>query len=203
MRLGNPLNYTNAAWCCNSAWMIRCRRELNRFHVATRDVAGTQRTVLNEIVRRNRDTEFGREFGFGEIQTPEQFQRRVPITDYEFYAQRIVRIATGEQRNVLTVDPVNLLAPTSGSTGGEKLIPYTRSLREQFQRAIAAWIADLMTHRPAVRAGRAYWSITPAFGSHRESPGGIPIGFDNDTEYLGLVGSFVCTTRNGCSGGVR
>ena len=186
MRFMNPFNHANVAWFFNSAWLLRCRRELNRFHVATTDVAGAQRSVLEEIVRRNRDTEFGREFGFGEIQTPEQFQRRVPVTDYEFYAQRIERIATGEQRNVLTVDPVKLLEPTSGTSGGEKLIPYTRSLRGQFQRAIAAWIADLMTHRPAVRGGRAYWSITPAFGSHRESPGGIPIGFDADTEYLGL-----------------
>src|SRR6185436_1736085 len=89
--------------------------------------------------------------------------------------------------NVLTSDKVELLEPTSGTTRrGSKLIPYTRSLRRQFQRAIAAWIWDLMRYRPAARNGRAYWSISPAFGGRRHTLQGVPIGFDDDTAYLGL-----------------
>ena len=99
------------------------------------------------------------------------------------------RIAAGE-RNVLTADRVLLLEPTSGTTGGEKLIPYTASLRRQFQRGVSAWIADLFYHRPAVRAGRAYWSISPALGPPRRSPGGLPIGFDDDSAYLGRFEQF-------------
>ena len=34
-------------------------------------------------------------------------------------------------------------------------------------------------------AGRAYWSISPAFGPRRRTSGGIPIGFDTDADYLG------------------
>jgi len=49
-------------------------------------------------------------------------------------------------------------------------------LRREFQRAVAAWIADLFWQRPAVRHGRAYWSISPALAPPRRSTGGIPIG---------------------------
>src|SRR6185503_4354596 len=98
----------------------------------------------------------------------------------------IERIGAGE-KEVLTADPVNLLEPTSGSSGAVKLIPYTASLRAQFQRGIDAWIGDLLNAFPAVRHGRAYWSISPAFGIQRKSRGGIPIGFDDDTAYLGRV----------------
>src|SRR5262249_10102374 len=80
-----------------------------------------------------------------------------------------------------------LLERRSGTTGGEKLIPYTDSLRRQFQRGVAAWMADLLWRRPAVRRGRAYWSISPAFGPSRRSAGGIPIGFDDDAAYLGTL----------------
>jgi len=83
-----------------------------------------------------------------------------------------------------------LLEPTSGTTGGEKLIPYTNGLRRQFQRGVAAWIADLFWRRPAIRGGRAYWSISPGFGPPRRSPGGIPIGFDDDAAYLGPLEQF-------------
>src|SRR6266852_4437688 len=81
-------------------------------------------------------------------------------------ARAFAGIAAGEP-NVLTRDPVLLLEPTSGSTGGEKLIPYTASLRREFQRAVAAWIGDLFRQRPAVRRGRAYWSLSPVFGPRR------------------------------------
>ena len=89
----------------------------------------------------------------------------------------ITRVAAGEER-VLTSERVLLLEPTSGTTGGEKLIPYTAGLRRQFQRGVSAWMADLFYHRPQVRSGRAYWSISPALVSQRVSPGGIPIGFE-------------------------
>ena len=77
-----------------------------------------------------------------------------------------------------------MLEPTSGTTSGEKLIPYTDGLRHEFQRAIATWIGDLFLHCPNVRHGRAFWSISPVFATARHSAGGIRIGFDDDTAYL-------------------
>jgi hypothetical protein len=48
-------------------------------------------------------------------------------------------------------------------------------------------MANLLWHRPAVRCGRAYWSISPVFGPPRRSAGGIPIGFEDDAAYLGTL----------------
>ncbi len=110
----------------------------------------------------------------------------MPLSRYEDYADAIERSAAGEA-GVLTRERVTLLEPTSGTTGGEKLIPYTASLRRQFQRAVAASIADVFWQRPAVRRGRAYWSISPALGPARRTAGGIPIGFDADAAYLGRI----------------
>jgi len=174
------------AYWLNTTWKWKCRREAHAFHRATSAVAETQQAVLHAIITANRPSEFGRRYRFGSIATPRQFQERVPLATYDSYQEAIDRIAAGET-NVLTVEPVERLEPTSGTTRGAKLIPYTRSLRRQFQRALAAWIWDLMQHRPAVRRGRAYWSISPAFGTHRRTPAGIPIGFDDDTAYLGRL----------------
>lgn len=177
------------AYWLNTAWMCKCRREAHLFHRATSAVAETQSAVLQTIIAANRHTQFGRRHGFGSIETPSQFQERVPLSTYDSYQQSIDRIAAGEP-NVLTTEKVELLEPTSGTTNGTKLIPYTRSLRRQFQRALAGWIWDLMRHRPAVRHGSAYWSISPALGPQRRTPAGIPIGFDDDTAYLGLIERF-------------
>ena len=170
----------------NTIWMRKCQREESAFTRAMSNVAQTQASVLSEIVGKNAESSYGRRHRFDCIDTPARFQRDVPITQYEDYASYVDRIADGES-GVLTGDPVRMLEPTSGTTSAEKLIPYTDSLKRQFQRGVDVWIADLFRQRPAVRRGRAYWSISPAMNQTRMSAGGLPIGFDDDLEYLGAV----------------
>jgi hypothetical protein len=171
------------AYWLNSAWMWTCRGEARAFHRATHHVAQTQEAILRSLLTANRDTSFGKQHGFASLASPEDYQRRVPLSSYDTYAPFIQEIAAGKN-NVLTSDRVELLEPTSGTTSGEKLVPYTASLRSQFQRAVAAWIADVMGHCPGIRRGRAYWSVSPAVSRPRQTEGGVPIGFDSDAAYL-------------------
>jgi len=124
------------SWWLNTAWMWKCRREAQRLAAATRAVRQTQKTLLQDIIVRNRETWFGRRHGFGQITQPRDFRRQVPLSQYEDYADAVGRIAAGEQQ-VLTREPVELLEPTSGTTRGEKLIPYTGGLRRQFAQDLA------------------------------------------------------------------
>lgn len=172
------------AWWINTLWMNRCMKAANQFARATIDVEGTQRTLLREMLQQNASTAFGKRHAFSSITDVADFQSHVPIVAYEDFAPWVERIAQGEQQ-VLTAERVELLEPTSGSTSAEKLIPYTAGLRKQFQAGIGAWIFDFYSQRPEVRRGKAYWSISPAFGTRRMSSGGVPIGFDNDDAYLG------------------
>ncbi|HEY7310387.1 MAG TPA: GH3 auxin-responsive promoter family protein [Gemmataceae bacterium] len=173
----------------NTAWMLKCGREAWAFRRATRRVADTQTAILRHILHQNRETEFGRAHAFERIHDARSYQQSIPLSRYEDYTGAIERIAAGRQR-VLTAERVRLLEPTSGTTGGEKLIPYTDSLRRQFQRAVAVWMFDLFRNRPAVRRGRAYWSISPALGPPRRTAGGIALGFDDDAAYLGTLERF-------------
>ena len=175
-----------AAWCWNTAWMASGRLENAAFRRDMLQPAKTQQKILLQMLAANRDSDFGRQHNFARIRNSADFQQRVPPSSYDDFRPYIDRIARGET-NVLTTEPVTCLHPTGGSSGGEKLIPYTRSSRRQFQRALQVWIADLFAHCPAVRRGRAYWSLSPALGPMRRSPGGIAIGFENDTEYLGAA----------------
>lgn len=168
----------------NTAWMWKCRRNWRAFQSAARGPQQTQAAVLQRVLAANTDSQWGCQHNFAAIRTPEEFQRRVPVTEYADYETAIERIANGDTR-VLTAEPVLLFEPTSGSAGGRKLIPYTASLRREYQRMIGAWIWNLFHERPQVRRGRAYWSISPALGPRENTAGGIPIGFEDDREYLG------------------
>jgi hypothetical protein len=170
----------------NNLWMASCFREARAFARDSRDVRATQAALLRRLLRRHENTWFGRKHRFASIHNAPDFQNAVPLSDYEDYRDAIARISNGEQ-NLLTADRVHLLEPTSGSTSGEKLIPYTSGLRRSFRRAIRTWIWDLYSQRPAVRHGRSYWSITPLLQLNRRTTAGIPIGFEDDASYLSTL----------------
>lgn len=155
-----------------------------RFLRALREPATTQKEKLFAALKQNSQTAFGRKHHFQTISTDEEFTKQVPLSDYSTLEPWITRIRWGEQ-GVLTTAPVTHLAPTSGSTGARKLIPFTRALQSEFNAAIAPWMFDLCRQNPAILGGRAYWSITPSLGSSEPEPSPIPIGFEDDTAYLG------------------
>lgn len=173
------------ATIANSLWCASNLLPWHQFRTALRDPAGAQRQVLNQIVKRNATTDFGRQHRFGEIDEIAAFQRNVPIRDYEHFLPWIDRIRAGEGR-VLTAEAVTRLATTSGSMSARKLIPYTASLQAQFNRAIGPWMFDLMRQHPRLVAGPAYWSISP-LAKADDQPSKVPIGFEEDSEYLGGI----------------
>lgn len=168
----------------NWSWMLKCAGQRTAFHRAVQRVELEQAEVLRAILTANRNTEFGQTHHFNAIGSPRRFRELVPPSNYDDYRQPIARIAAGHT-GVLTAERVRLFEPTTGSAGPEKLIPYTDGLRRQFQRGLSVWIGDLLKNRPALRGGRAYWSISPMFGPTRRTSGGVKIGFEDDAAYLG------------------
>jgi hypothetical protein len=175
----------NAAWCASSVPSYLA------FRAALANPRRVQLDLLRRYVGRNADTAFGREHGFASIRDLETFRSRVPVRGYDEIAPWIDRITAGEQR-VLTADRVTRLIPSSGSTRAAKLIPYTAELQREFNRAIGPWIVDLYRNTPGLMRGPAYWSISPVSKTEEErhhgtSPSAVPIGFDEDSAYLGGI----------------
>jgi hypothetical protein len=168
----------------NSLWFLTALPESSTFHRALDNVANTQQAYLLHLLHENAGTEFGQYYNFDSIQSVSEYQERIPLSTYDDY-QPAIRQIGDRQHNVLTRDPVELLEPTSGSTAATKYIPYTATLKAEFQRAIAPWIVDLFRHNPRLLWGQAYWSVSPVTQKNRHTPAGIPIGFEEDSEYFG------------------
>ncbi|EDY20948.1 GH3 auxin-responsive promoter [Chthoniobacter flavus Ellin428] len=171
---------TNGLWlgASTGAW-VRYQRALTR-------PESTQRDVLARLIAINADSAYGRAHGFAKVRSYEDFCRRVPIVDYDTLEPWVTRIRDGES-NVLTDEPVARLVPTSGSSGARKLIPFTRGLQRSFNAAIGAWMLDLVRQYPSITWGPAYWSISPAISAGAEESAAVPIGFDDDSAYLGGI----------------
>ncbi len=175
---------TAGAALANVGWLAASLPEWIRFRRAAADVENEQRRILQNYLRGNAATDFGRSHQFSRLASWEAFNEAVPVRTYEDFRPWIERIADGEP-DVLTADLVTLLEPSSGSSGPEKWVPYTKSLQAEYRRAVAAWMAQNFIASPGLLGGRAYWSLTPQPLRRQRRETQVPVGFDDDSAYLG------------------
>ena len=84
-----------------------------------------QQSIFTQLIKDAAKTEFGKEHGFADIKTYEDFVKQVPIRDYEAFKVYIERIKEGKH-NVLWKGQPIYFAKTSGTTSGVKYIPISK-----------------------------------------------------------------------------
>lgn len=85
----------------------------------------TQQSVFKRLISEAKNTAFGKDHGFSEMNTYEDFKARVPIRDYEELKPYVERVVAGEE-DVLWKGKPTYFAKTSGTTSGAKYIPITK-----------------------------------------------------------------------------
>lgn len=84
-----------------------------------------QENILKNLLKTGRNTEFGKESRFQEVNNFEEFKQAVPTRDYEQLKPWIERIKQGKH-NILWRGLPEYFAKTSGTTSGTKYIPITK-----------------------------------------------------------------------------
>ncbi|MGH7774863.1 MAG: GH3 auxin-responsive promoter family protein [Candidatus Binatia bacterium] len=168
----------------NSLWLASGLKAARVFRRALREPRKAQEAILMSLLLRNANSSYGGRYSFHRLRSIRDYQDAVPIVSYDSLEQEIEAIKRGRQ-GILTEEPVLMLEKTAGSTAASKYIPYTASLKREFQAAVAPWMADLYSHRPKMLFGGAYWSVSPLATGREVTEGGLPVGFEDDTEYLG------------------
>ena len=97
-----------------------------------------QEKLLFSLLKIAENTAFGKEHHFSDIKTIEDFQNRVPVSDYEEIKHYIEQIKQGTPDVLWEGQPL-YLAKTSGTTSGSKYIPITKEgMSYQVQSAQSA-----------------------------------------------------------------
>ncbi len=102
------------------------RKSLEHLRAVSRRADEVQAEFLLDRLSENRDTIFGRRYGFADIDTVQKFRDAVPLSGFEDYSADIERIIRGE-KNVLTDRDAVYFCISSGTVGSEKYIPITES----------------------------------------------------------------------------
>ena len=85
----------------------------------------TQEETLLNIMKRNKDCELGKKYGFADIKNLRDFQDKVPLSTFEDYAPLIDSMIDEGKENIITSDKVKRYCSSSGSVGKPKLQPKT------------------------------------------------------------------------------
>ena len=85
----------------------------------------TQRKVFRELIFKARETSFGKDHNFSEINSYGDFVKNVKVKDYEGLSHYFNRLVNGE-KDVLWPGKPLYFAKTSGTISGEKHIPITK-----------------------------------------------------------------------------
>ena len=85
----------------------------------------SQDQTFKKLIRSALQTEFGKKHEFQSIKSYEQYQKKVPVRDYEQLRPYIDKVVQGEE-NILWPGKPLYFAKTSGTTSGAKYIPITK-----------------------------------------------------------------------------
>lgn len=116
-------------------------------------LAAQQRALLNDILRRNAGTEFGREHGFGALKSVEGYRAAVPIRQWVEMIPYVDAILAG-QDGVLTSEPPFFFHRTTGTTGTPKMIPFTRRCLALQEHTLRRWLDRAVLDNPRLLEGR-------------------------------------------------
>ncbi len=84
-----------------------------------------QQQTFHQLIQKAKNTAFGKDHGFANIHTYDDFKKQVPVKDYELLKPYIERVLHGEE-SILWPGKPAYFAKTSGTTSGTKYIPITK-----------------------------------------------------------------------------
>lgn len=150
------------------------KKALQHFLRGTHDPQKHQEETLKNILRAHAFTELGKKLGLPGIDSIEEFQKRVPIMEYEDIRPFVEAGMEGKADAVVKGLP-KFYASTSGSTGKPKYVPISTHTDQVTNQAYSKATAFLI-HRacPEAFAGKILHITSPVVEEF--APIGTPIG---------------------------
>lgn len=134
-----------------------------------------QDSLLQSLLRRGAQSEYGREHGLAEVRTYGEFQKRVQVCDYAAISPYVEKVRAGHVEALLPPDErVLMFALTSGTTAEPKYIPITSSVLTECRHGWNIWGLKVIMDHPRSLL-RHILQVTSSMHDHA-APSGVPCG---------------------------
>lgn len=169
------------------AYLATLKSDHTKYIRAMRDPEQAQDIYLQQLLRANQDTVFGEKYGFRHIHSKEDYRRQVPLHSYEDLRHDMDQVFQGNEKQ-LVGSSVRIFEKTSGTTSKNKVIPFTENFLKEISLMTSAWIYQSFAEVPEMKGKRLYYSASPQMRQREFSPMNVPVGMEDDSEYLGILG---------------
>ncbi len=132
---------------------IRRHSHIRRFFNGLKEPRRVQEAFLQNLIKTNADTSFGRAHHFDKINSLQDFRRRVPACGYDYFEPYIESLCKGGKRQ-LTVDEPFMFATTSGTTAKPKFVPINKSHVRDYTHAFQVHNYHLIKDHPRGAFGK-------------------------------------------------
>ena len=159
----------------------------------------TQEKLLMSIIEKNKNTEYGKKIGFDKIHSIEDFQKIVPLTTYDDYADYVDRMIDGEE-NLIMAAKCHRYCSSSGSVGRPKILP--KSGRDLFYMqsvgfAATPACASLWFGKKGIKFPKQVGTVAIVLTGHKMKDGKMCNGAGQvPFTYLKPISEFFMTTPN-------
>ena len=117
---------------------------------SSKQLESIQRAKLQATLALVAGSASGKQHNVSADMSLEEFQQRIPVTDYDHWHDMIVE-QQKSNRPMLTSEGCERYQPTSGSTSKIKWIPYTQAFLNELDGAISPWMSDLYSSFPGIK----------------------------------------------------
>ena len=149
---------------------------------------------LLRFIEKNKNTEFGKKYGFEKIKSIEDYQKYMPYTTFDNYKEMVARTLNKGEQNLIVKDKICYFAGTSGTTGKIKKIPVVKNSFKPFLKccSIFSWdLKTIMKQNKKALYGKVF--NLSEMGSEN-TPSGIRLGLISGYFAFGLKHLFPLTT---------
>lgn len=134
-----------------------------------------QREVLLGKLAKCAESDYGREHGFGEIGSVEEFRQRVPISTYEDFRPYIDRVMQGEVTAMFAPGTrILMFAMTSGTTAMPKHLPVTEDFYRHYRESWNLWGTQVYNDHRQLLTQKTL-QLSSDWKQHL-APSGVPCG---------------------------
>ena len=147
---------------------------LAAFREETKHPMEAANALLMRLLEDNKDTEYGKTYGFADIHSIEDYQKKVPVATYDTFAPYLERMMAGE-KDILTAYSFNHFNETSGTVGNPKVVPMTDRQSDVFAKYNNLYMYGLLGENVDAdwMDGRAFCTSS---GNCRTLPSGLTVG---------------------------
>ena len=137
-----------------------------------------QRRLLMSLVHRHVNSHFGRQHGFSNIGTIEDYKRLVPIRTYKDFEPYVQAVREGNVQALFNPrEKIVAFHLSSGTTATPKFIPVTGQFYKLHKEIWMYYYAFLFKHNPKVLRGKVFPFYSPV--SEMFTDLGVPCGSDS------------------------